>query len=225
MGEEFRSSRSLPQLKNIPSGHTPEQLSPSKPMHIFLLQNDNAKSGSSSTPGTAQWSPKKREAETAPGELQNSKAAAVPASLYRCHSLVPTMAAALHGWQSLPHPSAPQAAAALRLDSVLLSRCKTHIFVFNKRHKVTVLVCFSPNGGGLIYEGGGGSGQLHPPAALAMGPYPKPTLPLQLPLLQKHPQHFSHPLSSALTCRAAGEPSHAGQSSTFLLPARIMVQG
>lgn len=61
MGEEFRSSRSLPQLKNIPSGHTPEQLSPSKPMHIFLLQNDNAKSGSSSTPGTAQWSPKKEK--------------------------------------------------------------------------------------------------------------------------------------------------------------------
>lgn len=108
----------------------------------------------------------------------------------------------------MPHPSAPEAAAALCLDSVLLSRCKTHIFVFtfNKRHRVTVLVCFSPNGGGLNYEGGGGSGQLHPPAALVMCPCPKPTLPLQLLLLQKHPQHFCHPLSSALTCRTAGEP-------------------
>lgn len=68
------------------------------------------------------------------------------------------------------------------------------------------MVCFSPNGGGLNYEGGGGSGQLHPPAALVMCPCPKPTLPLQLLLLQKHPQHFCHPLSSALTCRTAGEP-------------------
>lgn len=31
-------------------------------------------------------------------------------------------------------------------------------------------------------------------------------MPLQLPLLQKHPQQFCRPLSSALTCRAAGEP-------------------
>lgn len=73
----------------------------------------------------------------------------------------------------LPHPSALRATAAwaacsagavystslqcFHLDSVLLSRYKTHIliFTFSKRHEVTVLVCFSPNWGALICRGEG----------------------------------------------------------------------
>ena len=65
------------------------------------------------------------------------------------------------------------------LDSVLLSQCKSHVFLFtfSKGHKVTVLVCFSPSWGALISRGKEGPASCtilqHQRCGAALTPYPK----------------------------------------------------
>lgn len=60
-----------------------------------------------------------------------------------------------HGEHTPPGQHTVPLRQCFHLDSVLLSQYKIDIFIFTfgKRHKVTVLVCFSPNWGALISRG------------------------------------------------------------------------